>query len=60
MFKAPLFIKGNSLKKGENKEYGFLRRPSRAGLKRFYATLLFSTRTLHGGSLLDNAGDVLS
>jgi hypothetical protein len=43
MFKAALFIKGYSLKKGGNEEHGLLSRPRRAGLKMLYATLLIST-----------------
>jgi len=56
MFKAPPFIKGCSLKKEGYEEHELLRRPRRAGLETFYATLLISTRTLHGCSFLDNAG----
>ncbi|WP_245942440.1 hypothetical protein [Candidatus Colwellia aromaticivorans] len=33
-----------------------LRYPRRASLETLYATLLISTRTLHGCSLLENAG----
>ena len=42
MIKAPHFIKGYSLKKGDNEEHGLLRRPRRAGLETLYATLLIS------------------
>ena len=56
MIKAPPFINGYSLKKGGNEEYELLRRPRRAGLETFYATLLVSTITLHGCSLIEKAG----
>ncbi len=56
MTEALLFIKGCSLKKRSNEEHGLLRHPRRAGLETLYATLLISTRTLHGCSLLENAG----
>jgi hypothetical protein len=56
MIKAHLFINGCSIKNRCNEDYGFLRHPRRAGLETFYATLLISTRTLHGCSLLENAG----
>ena len=56
MLKAHLFIKGCSLKKRCNEEHDLLRHPRRAGLETFYATLLISTRTLHGCSFLENAG----
>ena len=44
MIKAPLFIKGCSLKKRCNDEYDLLRYPRRAGLETLYATLLISIR----------------
>ncbi|MEY8200610.1 MAG: hypothetical protein RPS47_15345, partial [Colwellia sp.] len=44
MIKAPHFIKGYSLKKGDNEEHGLLGRPHRAGLETLYAALLISTR----------------
>jgi hypothetical protein len=43
MFKAPLFIKGCSLKKRGYDDHGLLRHPRRAGLETLYATLLIST-----------------
>jgi hypothetical protein len=43
MIKAPHFIKGYSLKKGDNEEHVLLRRPRRAGLETLYAALLIST-----------------
>ena len=43
MIKAPLFIKGYSLKKGGNEEHGLLIRPRKAGLETLYAALLIST-----------------
>ena len=43
MIKAPLFIKGYSLKIGGNEEHGLLIRPRRAGLETLYAALLIST-----------------
>jgi hypothetical protein len=43
MIKAPLFIKGYSLKKGGNEEHGLLIRPRRTGLEALYAALLIST-----------------
>jgi len=43
MIKAPPFINGYSLNKGENEEHDLLRRPCRAGLETLYATLLIST-----------------
>ncbi|OUR85131.1 hypothetical protein A9Q75_00065 [Colwellia psychrerythraea] len=39
MIKAPLFIKGYSLKKGGNEEHYLLRHPQRTGLEALYATL---------------------
>ena len=39
-----------------NEEHVLFIRPRRAGLETFYATLLISTRTLHGCSFLENAG----
>ena len=40
MIKAPLFIKGYSLKNRCNEEHDLLRHPRRAGLETFYAALL--------------------
>ncbi len=56
MIKTHLFIKGCSLKKRYNEEHDLLMNPRRAGLETLYATLLISTMTLHGCSLLENAG----
>jgi len=56
MIKTHLFINGCSLKNGCNEEHDLLRHPQRAGLETLYATLLISTRTLHGCNLLENAG----
>ena len=56
MIKAHLFINGHSLKNRCNEVHDLLRSPRRASLKGVYATLLISTRTLHGCSLLENAG----
>jgi len=56
MIKAHLFINGCSLKKRCNDGHTLLRHPRRAGLETFYAALLILTRTLHGCSLLENAG----
>ncbi len=56
MIKTHLFINGRSLKKRCNEEHDLLRYPRRASLETLYATLLISTRTLHGCSLLENAG----
>jgi hypothetical protein len=49
-------IKGYSLKKKGNAEYDLLSIPQRASLETLYATLLILKRTLHGCSLLENAG----
>ncbi|OUR74824.1 hypothetical protein A9Q75_18890 [Colwellia psychrerythraea] len=43
MIKAPLFIKGCSLKKRGNDEHDFLRNPHRADLETLYVALLIST-----------------
>ena len=51
MNKETAFIKGYSLKKGDDEVHGLLRRPRRAGLKTFYTALLISIRTLQGRSL---------
>jgi len=56
MIKALVFINGCSLKKRSNDEHYLLRNPRRASLKGLYTALLISTRTLHGCSLLENAG----
>ncbi|TWX68898.1 hypothetical protein ESZ36_09260 [Colwellia demingiae] len=56
IIKAHFFIKGYSLKNKCNVEYDLLSLPQRAGLETLYAALLISTRTLHGCSLLENAG----
>ena len=56
MIKAHFFINGCSLKKRCNAEHDLLRSPRRANLKGLYAALLISIRTLHGCSLLENAG----
>ncbi len=56
MVKAPLFIKGCSLKNRGNEAHDLLKHPQRAGLETLYAALLISTRTLHGCSFLENAG----
>ncbi|HBY85264.1 MAG TPA: hypothetical protein DEO86_05255 [Colwellia sp.] len=56
MIEAHLFIKGCSLKNRWYEEHDLLRQPRRAGLDTLYTTLLISTRTLHGCSLLENAG----
>jgi hypothetical protein len=42
MFKAPLFIKGCSLKKIGYDDHDLLRYPRRAGLETLYVTLLIS------------------
>ena len=56
IIKAHFFIKGHSLKKKCNAEYDLLSLSQGAGLETLYAALLISTRTLHGCSLLENAG----
>jgi len=56
MIKVHFFIKGYSLKNKCNAEYDLLSLPQGAGLETLYAALLISTRTLHGCSLLENAG----
>jgi hypothetical protein len=56
IIKAPFFIKGYSLKKKGNAKYGLPSLPQVAGLEILYAALMISTRTLHGCSLLENAG----
>ncbi|PCI62361.1 MAG: hypothetical protein COB35_03995 [Gammaproteobacteria bacterium] len=56
MIKALIFINGCSLKKRSNDEHDLLRLPRRASLNGLYAALLISTRSLHGCSILDNAG----
>jgi len=56
MIKALILTNGYSLKKRRNDEHYLLRRPRRASFKGLYAALLTLTRTLHGCSLLENAG----
>jgi len=56
MINALIFINGCSLKKRSNDEHELLRHPQRASLKGLYTALLILTRTLHGCSLLENAG----
>ncbi|WP_088569001.1 hypothetical protein, partial [Colwellia marinimaniae] len=43
MIKAPLFIKGYSLKNRVNDEHYLFRHPQRAGLATLYVALLIST-----------------
>jgi hypothetical protein len=43
MYKAPLFIKGYSLKKRCNDKHFLLRHPLRAALETLYVALLIST-----------------
>jgi hypothetical protein len=57
--KDAFFINACSLKNKCNAEDDLLRPPKRASFKGLYASLLILTGTLHGCSLLENAGAIL-